>query len=154
LIEKEKQMSTLEKAIAIAATAHEGQRDKAGANYILHPVRIMMKMTSEKARIVAVLHDVVEDGRDNGWTFDRLAAEGFSDEIIDAIDGVTRRDQESYEEFIERSARNDVSREVKIGDLEDNMNVLRLNDLTPKNFERLERYHRAWKKLMTHSEGH
>lgn len=145
-------MATLEKAIAIAAKVHEGQKDKAGATYILHPLRLMMKMSSETARIAAVLHDVVEDG--SGWTRERLKAEGFSDEIVSAVDGVTRRNDESYEEFIDRLAGNALAREVKLADLEDNMNILRLDELTPKNLERLARYHRAWKKMRKISEGH
>lgn len=140
-------MSTLEKAIAIAAEVHEGQTDKSGAIYILHPIRVMMTMTSDDARIAAVLHDVVEDGAEEGWTFERLKALGFSDAVINALDGVTRRSNETYDEFIERLAADPLARQVKLGDLEDNMNVLRLNELTPKNTERLQRYHRSWNKL-------
>jgi len=145
-------MATFEKAIAIAATVHEGQKDKAGAAYILHPLRLMMKMTSDNSRIAAVLHDVVEDGA--GWTLESLSGEGFSDEIVSAVDGVTRRNDESYEEFIDRLSGDALAREIKLADLEDNMNVLRLDELTPKNLERLARYHRAWKKLRKISEGH
>jgi (p)ppGpp synthase/HD superfamily hydrolase len=69
-------VSTLERAIAIAAEAHAGQVDKAGAPYVLHPLRMMLRMSSIDERIVAVLHDVCEDCP--GWTFDRLRREGFS----------------------------------------------------------------------------
>jgi (p)ppGpp synthase/HD superfamily hydrolase len=72
-------MSTLERAIIIAAEGHAGVKDKAGAPYILHPLRMMLRLSSPDERIVAVLHDVCEDCR--GWTFDRLRDEGFSDEI-------------------------------------------------------------------------
>lgn len=89
-----------------------------------------------------------------GWTPERLKAEGFSEEIVNAVDGVTRRLNESYEEFIDRLSDDALAREVKLADLEDNMNVLRLDELTPNNLERFERYHRAWKKLRKNSEGH
>jgi (p)ppGpp synthase/HD superfamily hydrolase len=73
-------MSTLERAIAIAAEAHAGQTDKAGAPYLLHPLRMMMGLTSIEERIVAVLHDVCEDCP--GWTLERLRGEGFTKEIL------------------------------------------------------------------------
>jgi len=95
-------MSTLEKAIRIAAQAHEGQRDKAGAPYILHPLRVMMKMATEAEQITAVLHDVVED---TDWTMERLRQEGFLGEILAALDCLTRKNGEEYEKFIEPIAK-------------------------------------------------
>jgi len=144
---------TLNDAIAIAAIVHKDQTDKAGDPYILHPLRLMMKMNTEEARITAVLHDVVEDSRDNPaetrWTFERLRADGFSEEIVEAVEGVTNRKEqgETYEEFVERAAANPISRAVKIADLEDNMNMLRMRELIPKDLKRLEKYHRAWLRL-------
>src|SRR6516164_95128 len=79
-------MSTLERAIMIAAEGHKGFKDKAGAPYILHPLRMMLQLSSPDERIVALLHDVCEDCP--GWTFERLRNEGFSDEIIAALDAV------------------------------------------------------------------
>lgn len=143
-------MATLEQAVAIAANVHEGQKDKAGAPYLLHPLRLMMRMKSETAMIVAVLHDVVEDSSpEDKWTFDRLRENGFSEEVIQAVDGVTNREGESYESFVERAAANPISCEVKIADLEDNMNLLRLGEIRPKDLDRLEKYHRSWLNLMT-----
>lgn len=136
--------ATLEDAIRIAAEAHKGQTDKSGNSYILHPLRMMMKMKSEAAMIVAVLHDVVED---TDWTFNGLRENGFSEEILTALDGVTNRTGESYDEFIKRARDNPISCEVKIADLEDNMNVLRISKITPKDLERLEKYHKSWQTL-------
>ena len=76
-------MSTLERAIQIAATAHAGQADKAGEPYILHPLRVMMTVTTPKERIAAVLHDVVED---TAVSLDDLGAQGFSADVLSAID--------------------------------------------------------------------
>ena len=73
-------MSTLERAIVIAAEAHAGMKDKGGAPYILHPLRMMLSVPSEEEQIVAVLHDVCEDCP--GWTFERLRSEGFSERIL------------------------------------------------------------------------
>jgi len=91
--------------------------------------------------MAAVLHDVVED---TGWTLEQLREEGFSDEVLRAVDCLTHRDGESYQEFVERVQTNPIARQVKIADLEDNMNVLRMNQLGAKDLERLGKYHRAW----------
>jgi (p)ppGpp synthase/HD superfamily hydrolase len=137
-------MSTLERAICIAASAHAGQVDKAGAPYILHVLRVMLAMSSEEERIVAVLHDVLED---TPWTVDGLRAEGFGDRIIDAIDGLTRRDGESYEEFIQRAAANAISRRVKLADLADNSDLSRVDAPSQDDRARVLKYERAIESL-------
>jgi (p)ppGpp synthase/HD superfamily hydrolase len=134
----------LERAIAIAVEAHTGQRDRAGRLYILHPLRLMMNVRSDEEKIVAVLHDVVED---TPWTVADLRREGFPKYLLDALDCVTKREGESYEDFVARSAGNPIARGVKIADLEDNMNVRRLDMVTPKDGERLAKYLVAWRKL-------
>jgi (p)ppGpp synthase/HD superfamily hydrolase len=141
-------MATLERAILIAAQAHLGQRDKAGASYILHPLRMMMRMESEAAMIAAVLHDVVED---SDWTLERLRGEGFSDDVLQAVDCLTSREGETYDEFISRVRASAIARQVKIADLEDNMNVKRIGEMTPKDLARIEKYHRAWRILTEES---
>ncbi|HEY9285643.1 MAG TPA: HD domain-containing protein [Pyrinomonadaceae bacterium] len=142
--------ATLEDAISIAAEAHRGQRDKAGAVYLLHPLRLMLRMDSEAAMMAAVLHDVVED---SDWTLERLRRRGFAEEVVEAVACLTHRDGESYEEFVERVKPNPLARRVKIADLEDNMNVLRIGRLGPKDLERLEKYHRAWRTLKEAERG-
>lgn len=150
-------MTTLNKAIQIAALVHEGQTDKAGAPYILHPLRMMMRQQTEAEMMTAVMHDVVEESRNNPpetkWTLDRLREDGFSEEVVQALDGVTDREGESYDAFVERAALNPISRVVKIADLEDNMNMLRMSELRPKDLERLAKYHRSWHRLSAASEG-
>lgn len=133
--------ATIEDAISIAALAHKGQKDKAGAPYLLHPLRMMLRMNSEAAMMVAVLHDVVED---TDWTLEQLHEAGFSDEVIEAVDCLTHRKGESYEEFVERVQTNPIARQVKVADLEDNMNICRISQIGAKDLERLEKYHRAW----------
>lgn len=137
-------MATIEKAIRIAAQAHLGQRDKGGAPYILHPLRLMMRMESEAEMIAAVLHDVVED---SDWTLEQLRGEGFSEEVLRAVDCLTRRGGESYDVFVARALDNAIARRVKIADLEDNMNVKRLGEMTTRDLARIEEYHRAWRAL-------
>ena len=133
-------MSTLEHAIALAAKAHEGQADKAGEPYILHPLRMMLKLGLPEERIAAVLHDVVEDC---DWTLERLRAEGFSEAVIGAIDAVTKRPGESYEDFVRRAAAHPIGRRVKIADVEDNLDPSRIHHPTKDDRQRIEKYRRA-----------
>jgi (p)ppGpp synthase/HD superfamily hydrolase len=137
-------MSTLARAIAIASAAHVDQREKAGSPYILHPIRIMLRMNTETEMMVAILHDVVED---TPWTMEQLRGEGFSGEVVDAVDCVTRRETETYAEFVERARYNPVARKVKIADLEDNMDIRRLPEISDKSLQRLKMYHQAWSSL-------
>jgi (p)ppGpp synthase/HD superfamily hydrolase len=134
-------MNMLEKAILLAAQAHQGQKDKAGAPYILHPLRMMLQMGSETEMVVAVLHDVLED---TPWTLENLRGEGFSTEVLEALDCLTRRTGENYDDFITRVAGNQLARKVKLADLEDNLNLRRLEILTDQDKARLTRYHQAW----------
>jgi len=130
-------MSTLERAIEIAAQAHAGQRDKGGEPYVLHPLRVMLRMTTEEERIVAVLHDVVEDSE---VTLERLRAEGFSSAVVAAIDALTKRPGEDRLQAAARAARNPLARKVKLADNAENSDLSRIPDPTPKDHERLEQY--------------
>lgn len=138
-------MSLLEDAIRISVEAHRGQTDRGGKPYILHPLRVMSSVGSDDERIVAVLHDVVED---TNWTLERLSGEGFPPHILAALDGVTRRAGEDYSAFVERAALNPISIRVKLADLRDNMDISRLSVVTAKDSERLAKYHAAYKRLL------
>ncbi|MBV4458992.1 HD domain-containing protein [Pseudomonas sp. COR58] len=131
---------TLERAIAIAATAHAGQVDKGGAPYILHPLKVMLRMSGLEERIVAVLHDVVEDC---DVSLDDLRKEGFSEAVLTAIESVTKVPGESYEDFIERVALNPIGRAVKLADLEENSDLSRIASPGWEDLERIEKYRRA-----------
>lgn len=138
-------MSTLERAIQIATEAHKGQLDKAGRDYIGHPLRVMEMGKTEDEKIVGVLHDVIED---TDWTFEKLEAEGFSREVIEALKCVTKlSENENYDEFIERVKKNPLAVAVKIYDLTDNMDIRRLPYLSDKDVKRLKKYLKAYKKL-------
>ena len=135
----------LERAIEIAVEAHKGQLDKGGNPYILHPLRVMMSVDLELEKIVAVLHDVVED---SNWTFEALLAEGFSIEVIDALKSVTKKsDNEDYDSFIQRAIGNPIGRKVKIADLRDNLDVTRIPELGEKDLQRINKYKKALKIL-------
>ncbi len=134
----------LEKAISIAVAVHRGKLDKVGQPYILHPLRVMFRCEGEIERIVAVLHDVIEDTE---VTLDDLRREGFSDEVLTALECVTKRQGESYEQFVERAAANLIARRVKLADLEDNMDIRRLLSITEEDRARLAKYLQAWRRL-------
>ena len=142
-------MATLERAIEIAVLAHKGAADKAGAPYVLHPLRLMFAVENADAKIVAVLHDVVEDSKPpHRWGIEELRAEGFSEAILAALDCVTARPDESYDLFIERILPNPIARRVKIADVMDNMNVTRLGpEITDKDVARLRKYRKALARL-------
>jgi (p)ppGpp synthase/HD superfamily hydrolase len=135
-------MVTLERAIALAAEAHEGVFDKAGAPYILHPLRVMLAQASNEARIVAVFHDVVED-RPDIWSFERLAHEGFTPEMVEGLRSVTKVEGEDYAAFVRRAAANPIGRAVKLADLRDNLDIGRLAVLTEKDMKRINKYKQA-----------
>ena len=138
-------MSTLERAIEIAIEAHRGQFDKAGNDYIGHPLRVMAAGKTTDEKIVGVLHDVIED---TDWTFERLADEGFSIEVIEALRCVTKlSENEPYDKFIARVKANSLAVAVKLNDLMDNMDIRRLPYISDKDVERLKKYLRAYKQL-------
>lgn len=140
-------MSTmLNKAINIATQAHEGQVDKAGQPYIGHPLRVMSMGITDEEKIVGVLHDVVED---SDWTFERLAAEGFSSEVIEALRCLTKlSENEPYDKLIQRVKANPLATKVKINDLTDNMDIRRLAYISEKDVKRLRKYLKAYKQLL------
>ncbi|MFC7233408.1 GTP pyrophosphokinase [Saliphagus sp. GCM10025308] len=136
----------LERAIEIAATAHADQTDKAGETYILHPLRVMFAQDSEAAMIAAVLHDVVED---SDWTVAELRNDDvdFPDEAIDAVELLMKSDDESYEKFVADAAPHPIARAVKRADIEDNMDLTRLDSVDTDTMNRIEKYHNSWKLL-------
>jgi (p)ppGpp synthase/HD superfamily hydrolase len=134
----------LEDAIILAAGAHRGQVDKAGGPYILHPLRVMLRLGDEAGRIAAVLHDVLED---TAITLGDLRQAGYGEEVLQALEALSRREGEEYADFIERAARNPLARRVKLADLADNLDAARLPEITERSHERLVRYSAAWERL-------
>ena len=137
-------MSTLDKAIKIAVTAHAGQTDKGGDYYILHPLRVMLRTTTEEERITAVLHDVVEDSE---FTLEYLTAEGFSPNVISALEALTKRHGETRIEAAHRAALHPLARIVKLADNAENSDLSRIPSPTGKDHERLDQYRQVRKIL-------
>ena len=140
-------MTMLNQAIALAALAHEGQIDKSGAPYILHPLRVMLRCQGETAQICAVLHDVIED---TSWTLEALRKKGYSETVLATLAHLTRRTEESYEQFIDRLLADPLACQVKQADLADNQDLSRLAEITEADWQRLRRYKAAEAKIKAH----
>jgi len=136
-------MATLGRAIEIASAAHAKQVDKGGRPYILHPLWVMNKVRhlGDEYMIVAVLHDVVED---SDWTIDGLIKEGFSQNVIYSLILLTHDNEISYDTYIKAISLDPIAKAVKLRDLEHNTKITRLKGLRKKDFDRLEKYHKAY----------
>lgn len=142
-------------AYDIMQKAHEGQYDKGGNYYFLHPFRVSQEVRNHFfgwssefdkfiAECVALLHDVIED---SVITADDLIKEGFEHAIVNRVVRMTRKEGESYMDYIKRIGEDNICRVVKMCDLKDNMDITRLEKVTDKDFDRLKKYHKAYKYL-------
>jgi (p)ppGpp synthase/HD superfamily hydrolase len=137
---------TLEDALDLAIEAHRGQvyPSPDPEPFILHPLRVMLGVPSGVAQIVAVLHDVVEDTK---VTLTALEERGFGKPVLDAVDCLSHRPGESYDDYINRLAINPIARQVKLSDLRDNLANNRTLPPTQDNLARIDRYERAQRTL-------
>lgn len=138
-------MSTIEKALILAAKKHAGQTDKGNHPYILHPLRLMLKMQTSEQQIVAILHDILED---TDTTVVDLISLGFNHDIIEAIQLLTKKDGESRIDAAYRVVQNPIARAVKLADVSDNMDLSRIKNPSVKDRLRLEEYQQVQKILV------
>ena len=134
-------MNLIEKSLQIALRAYSGKTDKAGREYILHPLRVMAKMNTEIEMSAALLHDVIEDSE---ITAEQLLAEGIPAEVVEAVQFLSKNEGEEYQDFVIRAKKNQLAAKVKIADIEDNIDVLRLQSLDDYDLARVKKYHSAW----------
>lgn len=144
-MEKEKTARLLEKAVRICVEKHAGQRDKAGNAYFLHPMRVAMRCRTDEEKMVALLHDTIED---TDVTPEYLLDAGFPPEIVDAVLSVTKREGEDYDDFVARARSNPLGRAVKLHDIEDNLDVLRLPEIDAAMTARYNKYLRGRRFLL------
>lgn len=142
---KEERARLLDKAAVICVTKHAGQRDKMGSAYFQHPMRVAMRCGNDEEKMVALLHDTIED---TDVTVEYLLAEGFPQSIVDGVLSVTKCKGESYEDFVARARQNALGRAVKIHDLEDNLDIFRLSELDADMTARYNKYLRAYRFLL------
>ena len=125
------------KAFIVALRAHKGQKDKAGKPYIFHPITVSLHVSGIKRKEVALLHDVVED---TPITVSDLRTIGFGYDVVEAVNAITKRNGESYCEYLQRVKENDIAKDVKMSDLRHNCNLKRLKTVTDKDKSRVEKY--------------
>jgi len=133
-----------EKAMDIALKAHEGQKDKAGAPYLLHVLRVMMSVEKMDEKIVALLHDVVEDSE---MTIDDLKKDKFPSKITKAVDLLSKKENQRYDDYIIEIRKDSLARAVKMADLKDNLNTNRLKKISDSDKLRIKKYKQALKTL-------
>jgi len=131
----------IEKSLAIALRAYSGKTDKSGCEYIKHPLRVMAKMDTDEERSVALLHDVIEDSDISAQELYEL---DIPQHVVDAVVCLTKQPNESYQDLIARVQTNKLATKVKLADIEDNINVLRLATLNDNDLQRVQKYHQAW----------
>lgn len=135
----------IELALKIARNAFKDKTDKSGKPYIGHIERVASHFTNGM-KIIAILHDLLEDCPE--WT-EGAIRNLFTDNIADTVVILTKEKGEDYEDYIERISHDVWAKQIKVKDLEDNMNITRLKELTDKDIERLKKYHKAYLKLTT-----
>lgn len=133
-------MTLYEKALKIATEAHEGQVDKGGQPYILHPIEVAKSFSDEIYAATALLHDVIED---TNISLSDLSKLGIPKAVIDAVDALTKRPEEEYVQYLNRVKSNPISRDVKLSDLAHNMQLCRLSHPTKEDLDRIKKYQDA-----------
>ena len=130
----------LELALSIATKAHRGQFDKAGIDYIEHPIFVASQVDSEEERAVALLHDVIED---SSVTAEELLNAGLPETVVTAVQILSKKKGQDYQTYLKTVKSNPLARAVKLADLKHNSDLLRLETITDKDLERLEKYKKA-----------
>ena len=128
------------KAMQLAFDAHAGMYDKTGLPYIMHPLHVAESMTDEITTAIALLHDVIED---TDITAEKLAEEGMPEEVVCGVLAMTHGENEDYFEYVARVKKNPYALKDKIADLEHNSDLTRLDNVTDKDIQRVEKYRKA-----------
>lgn len=136
----------IETALRIATAAHDGQLDRGGEPYILHPLHVAMQLGSQDEKVVAILHDVLEDTE---VTEDDLVREGIKPRQLAALHALTKREGQTYDQYLRAVADNQLARVVKMADLEHNMDLTRLKYVSKADRQRHEKYQATWLFLHT-----
>jgi (p)ppGpp synthase/HD superfamily hydrolase len=134
----------ISKANKIIQEAFKHKVDKGGEPYVYHLNRVARRFEGTNNIVISLLHDLLEDCPE--WSEQKLRLE-FPEKIVDAVVCLTKIKGESYLDYLNRVKSNEMALRVKISDLEDNMDIKRLNILTDKDCERLKKYHKAWIEL-------
>lgn len=130
----------LELALSIATEAHKGQFDKAGVDYVEHPIYVASQVDTEEEKAVALLHDVIED---SPFTAEELLLAGLPETVVTAVQILSKKKGQDYQTYLKTVKSNPLARAVKLADLKHNSDLSRLENITDKDLERLEKYKKA-----------
>ena len=134
------EQSMFDLALSIAKKAHKGQYDKAGVDYIEHPLFVASLVDTQEEKAVALLHDVLED---SPYTAEKLILAGLSETVVSAVQILTKKKGQDYQQYLELVKSSPIARRVKLADLKHNSDLSRLATVTEKDLERLEKYKKA-----------
>jgi len=134
------EQSIVDLALSIARKAHEGQLDKAGVDYIEHPIYVASRVDTEEEKAVALLHDVIED---SPVSAEELLQAGLPETVVTAVQVLTKKKEQDYQTYLETVKKNPLARVVKLADLKHNSDLSRLSSITEKDRERLKKYKKA-----------
>ena len=134
------EQSMVDLALSIARKAHEGQLDKAGVDYIEHPIYVASQVDTEEEKAVALLHDVIED---SSVSAEELLQAGLPETVVTAVQVLTKKKEQDYQTYLETVKKNPLARLVKLADLKHNSDLSRLSSITEKDRERLKKYKKA-----------
>ncbi|SJZ93618.1 HD domain-containing protein [Pilibacter termitis] len=129
-----------ELALQIATEAHQGQEDKAGVDYIEHPKTVASFVSTDEEKATAYLHDVLED---TAITAEELLNKGIPENVVKAVELLTKKKGQPYFEYLEDVKSNSISRIVKLADLRHNSDLSRLKKITETDYKRIEKYKKA-----------
>ena len=127
-------------ALSIARQAHEGQLDKAGVDYIKHPIYVASQVETEEEKAVALLHDVLED---SSVTAEELLIAGLPETVVTTVQVLTKQTGQDYQTYLQAVKSNPLACRVKLADLKHNSDLSRLTSITEKDRERLKKYKKA-----------
>lgn len=133
-------MGIVELALEIATSAHKGQVDKAGKDYINHPMTVASYVNTDEEKATALLHDVIEDTE---YTADKLITLGIPTNVVEAVKVLTKNKGTDYMDYLSLVKANPIARAVKLADLKHNMQIERIPNPTDKDYKRIEKYKKA-----------
>lgn len=131
-------------AMRLCFEKHKDQVDKSSIPYVFHPFHVAESMEDEETTVTALLHDVVED---TDTTFEELTALGFPEGVVEALKLLTHEPGIPYFEYVEKIKENPIARAVKMADLAHNSDLSRLETVTRRDLERIEKYKKAMEML-------
>lgn len=134
------EQSMVDLALSIARKAHEGQLDKAGVDYIEHPIYVASQVDTEEEKTVALIHDVIED---SPVSAEELLQAGLPETVVTAVQVLTKKKGQDYQTYLETVKKNPLAKVVKLADLKHNSDLSRLSSITEKDRERLKKYKKA-----------